>query len=494
MTTLDTLNVKIVADISNLQGKLADLKKQLNDSRKYVNSLKDKIKELEAMGTSRTQQAYKDLVKELREAEEAQSDLNYQVGLYTVALKKKRQQERELDGSLTSAEGKTMDLGAAFAKVAGKASAFAAVLSLVKKGIDGFVEDNPNSGLAQFINKIKDLGTQFRDLLLMPINYPFEQAFGKTSTVKVELKEINAELLDFTKYYKLLNKEIERNKFLMSGFDELNIISKKQNGNKNQEAVNELTERYLDLKEKQKEIEKDISDIWAKFAKELDISVADYQELYRLWAGGETQKAKDLANELGLDNWETVVNNLKNFAENGMPKIKDLQQEWKNLGDQIERVKRLIDQLGGNSKNLPGGRRTVPLDNDIEERNNGNPSTWKGKVKTEDTTWQDYANIGMWNMGVYAEGGVLTSPTVGLMAEYPGASTNPEIVTPQSLMLETMQEANGMLADVVAQAAGQVVAAIANQNLEVSIGDDVIAASAARGNRNYFQMTGGHLL
>lgn len=30
----------------------------------------------------------------------------------------------------------------------------------------------------------------------------------------------------------------------------------------------------------------------------------------------------------------------------------------------------------------------------------------------------------------YADGGVLTAPTVGLMAEYPGASYNPEIVTP----------------------------------------------------------------
>lgn len=42
----------------------------------------------------------------------------------------------------------------------------------------------------------------------------------------------------------------------------------------------------------------------------------------------------------------------------------------------------------------------------------------------------------------FANGGVLTGPTVGLMGEYPGASNNPEIVTPQSLMLETMEQAN----------------------------------------------------
>ncbi len=44
-------------------------------------------------------------------------------------------------------------------------------------------------------------------------------------------------------------------------------------------------------------------------------------------------------------------------------------------------------------------------------------------------------------MGVYANGGVLTKPTIGLMAEYPGASQNPEIVTPQSLMYDTVKQA-----------------------------------------------------
>ena len=36
-----------------------------------------------------------------------------------------------------------------------------------------------------------------------------------------------------------------------------------------------------------------------------------------------------------------------------------------------------------------------------------------------------------------AKGAVLTVPTVAEMAEYPGASQNPEIVTPQNIMEET---------------------------------------------------------
>ena len=43
--------------------------------------------------------------------------------------------------------------------------------------------------------------------------------------------------------------------------------------------------------------------------------------------------------------------------------------------------------------------------------------------------------------GEYATGGVLTEPTVGLMAEYIGAKTNPEIVTPQSIMYDTVGKA-----------------------------------------------------
>lgn len=39
-----------------------------------------------------------------------------------------------------------------------------------------------------------------------------------------------------------------------------------------------------------------------------------------------------------------------------------------------------------------------------------------------------------------AKGAVLTTPTVAEMAEYPGASQNPEIVTPQNIMRETMEE------------------------------------------------------
>jgi len=43
----------------------------------------------------------------------------------------------------------------------------------------------------------------------------------------------------------------------------------------------------------------------------------------------------------------------------------------------------------------------------------------------------------------FAKGGVITSPTFGLMGEYPGARNNPEIVTPERLMRSVFREESG---------------------------------------------------
>ena len=93
-----------------------------------------------------------------------------------------------------------------------------------------------------------------------------------------------------------------------------------------------------------------------------------------------------------------------------------------------------------------------------------------------------------------AKGGILTAPTEALLGEYPGARSNPEIATPQSLMYETMQKANGDLVDAFAQMTRQVIAAIQDKDLSVKIGDEQIAKSAQRGNTAYYNRTGKALL
>ena len=93
-----------------------------------------------------------------------------------------------------------------------------------------------------------------------------------------------------------------------------------------------------------------------------------------------------------------------------------------------------------------------------------------------------------------AKGGVLTAPTTALMGEYPGARTNPEIATPQSLMYETIRNANGDLVTAFATMTRQVITAIEQKDMSVTIGDEQVARSAQRGNNAYYQRTGKALL
>lgn len=93
-----------------------------------------------------------------------------------------------------------------------------------------------------------------------------------------------------------------------------------------------------------------------------------------------------------------------------------------------------------------------------------------------------------------AKGGVLTSPTIAMMGEYAGAYQNPEIVTPQNILKETIDASNGNLVSAFYQMCQQVIQAIDGVDMSVSIGDDVIAQSTKRGNDAYKKRTGYALI
>lgn len=93
-----------------------------------------------------------------------------------------------------------------------------------------------------------------------------------------------------------------------------------------------------------------------------------------------------------------------------------------------------------------------------------------------------------------AKGGVITSPTLAMVGEYAGADNNPEIVTPQHILKETIDASNGEVVSALYQMAQLVIAAINDVDMNVSIGDDVIAQSAKRGNDDYRNRTGKPLL
>lgn len=76
-------------------------------------------------------------------------------------------------------------------------------------------------------------------------------------------------------------------------------------------------------------------------------------------------------------------------------------------------------------------------------------------------------NINIPQMRAFANGGVLNSPTVGLMGEYTGASNNPEIVTPQSLMRETMEDANASIINAIFAIGNQISKSVDDKNMDV---------------------------
>ena len=64
-----------------------------------------------------------------------------------------------------------------------------------------------------------------------------------------------------------------------------------------------------------------------------------------------------------------------------------------------------------------------------------------------------------------AKGGVITSPTIAMMGEYAGAKTNPEIVTPQSILKETINSSNDELINALLGATGRIIKAINDSNV-----------------------------
>ena len=93
-----------------------------------------------------------------------------------------------------------------------------------------------------------------------------------------------------------------------------------------------------------------------------------------------------------------------------------------------------------------------------------------------------------------ANGGVVASPTLAMIGEYAGASSNPEIVAPQNILRETIDASNSNMVSALYQMCQEVIKAIDDVDMSVSIGDDVIAQSTKRGNDAYKRRTGYALI
>jgi len=233
-----------------------------------------------------------------------------------------------------------------------------------------------------------------------------------------------------------------------------------------------------------------------------------------------------------MGNFDEGIEKLREGIEKAFPKITELRDKWEDIKAKVKNftatAKIALSDVFTSAWNKVKGvwwgikNKTatlkIALSNAFSSAWNKVKGAWNGiKSKTATiklkftekikSTWNRlaekvnsarnksaFARTMLPNMPYLARGGVLTMPTAAVMGEYAGARQNPEIATPQSLMYETIQKANGDMVSAFASMTRQVIAAIEDKDLNVSIGDEQIARSAQRGNTAYYNRTGKALL
>lgn len=101
-------------------------------------------------------------------------------------------------------------------------------------------------------------------------------------------------------------------------------------------------------------------------------------------------------------------------------------------------------------------------------------------------------NIG--KIPMLASGGVLTEPTLNIAGEYPGARSNPEIVTPQNIMKDTFREVMSEFLDAFMSGAGMGGVSQQAINLVVNIGGNKLLETFIDLAKEYTKQTGKEVI
>lgn len=138
--------------------------------------------------------------------------------------------------------------------------------------------------------------------------------------------------------------------------------------------------------------------------------------------------------------WKTAWEEGKNFAKSAIEGIIETFKNFVNIF--IEGVNGIIRGLNKLSMDVPGG----------------------GSI-----------GVHIPEIPRFASGGVITQPTLGLIGEYPGAGGNPEIISPRSMMYDTMVEANAPLVVALAEKLDEVIAAVGRITTVVELDGEKIS-------------------
>lgn len=279
--------------------------------------------------------------------------------------------------------------------------------------------------------------------------------------------------------------------------------------------LGKVEEGFGKLKDKWEDFKKNFKDITANIKAQIASKWSDLKAKWEEIVNNIKDKVADMKAKIATKwsdvktSWNNVVDNIKDKTADMKAKVatkwSDIKTKWHNVVDNIK------------AKTVDMKAKVASKWSDLRTRWNSLLAHFRGKtvdiglkfsVAAADLkSWINTHVIGKINNALHtvpilknvsipylAKGGVLTAPTMAMMGEYPGARSNPEIATPQSLMAETIRDANGDLVSAFAQMTRQVIAAIEDKDLAVRIGDEAIARSAQRGNTAYRNRTGKALI
>lgn len=349
--------------------------------------------------------------------------------------------------------------------------------------------------------------------------------------------------IDFDKVKDALGKIAEiAKKIILPDFSGLSAL-KDLAGNKIANIKIKFSDTKEKLKDKWKDLTGHIKDKTAKFKAKIEakkeqlkaawnkvvegvkgkavsigVKIKAAKDVIKQWWADVKDKLKVGTIELGVkikDKWEDIKDawqkNIIDKAQGAKVKIETyIGTKWSDIKDSWNALKEKMDGHKANIKvGIPKWSSLSYTWTKLMNKFKGKTVSMKLKIQATVSNLKGWVNTNLIDkingklresklfksiqIPRLAKGGVLTTPTMALMGEYPGANNNPEIVAPQSILKETVISANGELANVFIQMSRQIVNAIENKEMDVRIGDDAIARSAARGNQNFRLATGKNI-
>lgn len=306
-------------------------------------------------------------------------------------------------------------------------------------GFDSIIDDETLQKIENFRKKVEEIHDKIHGVYMI-MKGLVEIAFGNP------IQGLN----DIWEGLKLVFPVLQD---VEDGFDAL----KKKVQEKYQAAVEVIMQKWSDLKDK-----------WATL-------MANFKDKIVEAKANIAQKWSDLK-----DKWNGLMAHFQTKTVNVKAKIaskwSDLKTKWNNL----------LGKFKG--KDVGIGLKFSAAASDLKSWINSNV------IAKINSKFKNVPILKNHLIPYLAKGGILTEPTTALLGEYAGARQNPEIATPQSLMYETIQKANGDMVTAFATMTRQVIAAIEDKDFSVKIGDEQIARSAQRGNTAYMNRTGKALI